>query len=282
MPLRSSFASSLNLNSINMKHFFKHGPMLTALFFAAIIFLASCKDDRIPDPVSTGKRLEKISQQDEYMSFQYNADGTLKQAEVKDDAASGGGITTYQFAYDGQKRMTLVTTSEGEKMIPAYTGTKLTSVEVKDNNNQSMARSEYTYQGEQLVAALVKAKIGPAMIDILKFTFTYNNAGNNIRTTVFFPDMVNGGMVENSHIEFEYDNKQNPLKDVREFLMLVWQVPSNNNIAREVHTDEDNAVEETVEYTYTYNTLNFPQSAAVKRMVPGMPVENMQLQVTYK
>ncbi len=265
-----------------MKQLFEQSRMLTALVLGTVIFLSSCKkEDSVPTPVSS-KKLEKISQQDEYMSFQYNADGTLKQAEVKEDAASGGATITYQVAYDAQKRMTLVTSSDGEKMTPVYTGDKITSVEVKDLANQVTGSAHYTYEGTLLKSALVKAKFGPAMVDLMKFDFTYNAAGNNTRTTVSFPDLVNGGMVENSHVEYEYDTKQNPLKDVSEFLKLLWQVPSNNNITKEVHVDENDDVEETVEYTYTYNSLNFPQSAAVKRTVPGMPVENLQLQVTYK
>lgn len=265
-----------------MKQFFKHGRMMIALVLATLIFLSSCKkDDSLPGPNTTAKKLEKISQQDEYMSFQYNSDGTLKQAEIKDDAASGGTITTYQVAYDAQRQMSLVTTSDGEQWTPVYSGGKLTSVEVKDNNAVT-GSAHYTYQGNLLQSVLIKAKFGPAMVDLMKFDFTYNAAGNNTRTTVSFPDLVNGGMVENSHVEYEYDAKQNPLKDVKDFLMMLWQAPSNNNITKEVHVDEHDDVEETVEYAYTYNSLDFPQTAAVKRTVPGQPAENMQLQVSYK
>ncbi|MES2890751.1 MAG: hypothetical protein V4725_02030 [Bacteroidota bacterium] len=267
-----------------MKQVFKHGRMITALVLATLIFLSSCKkDDSLPGPGKSAKKLEKISQQDEYMSFQYNSDGTVKQVEVKEDAASGGAITTYQVAYNAQKQMSLITTSDGEKWTPGFTGGKLTSVGVKDNANQVTGSAHYTYQGDRLLSALVKAKFGPAMVDLMKFDFTYNAAGNNTKTIVSFPDLVNGGgLEEHSFVAYEYDAKENPLKDVKDFLLLMWQAPSNNNITKEVHVDENDDVEETLDYTYTYNSLNFPQSAAVKRTVPGQPVENSQLQVSYK
>jgi len=51
---------------------------------------------------------------------------------------------------------------------------------------------------------------------------------------------------------------------------------------KEIHKDENLVLEETMEYTFTYNSRNLPQAGTAKRTVPGSPVENFPLQVIYK
>jgi|GEM_PF-3228084 len=79
-----------------MTTLFKHGRMSCALLLAAILFFTSCKKDKSEEtPAGSTQKLEKFSFGDEFLSFVYYPDGTLKQAVVKDDLASGGAAATY-------------------------------------------------------------------------------------------------------------------------------------------------------------------------------------------
>ena len=262
---------------------FQQGKIISALLLAAVLFFTSCKKDKSEEiPTGSAQKLEKISIGEDFLNFVYNADGTLKQAIVKDEFSSGGDVVTYTITYDAQKRMSQVSTSEGEKLFPVYVNNQLAKVEVKDNANTLIGITEYTYEGSLLKTATVRTNLTGPMIDLMKFEFAYNAAGNISKTSYFFVDPVNGGLDPDGYVTYEYDNKQNPLAAVKEFLKLIWYVPSNNNILKEVHVDANAAVEETVEYNYSYNARNLPQSGTVKRTVPGTPVENLPLRVMYK
>lgn len=262
---------------------FKHGKIITALLLASILFFTSCKKDKSEEiPSGSQQKLEKISFGDEFLSFVYNTDGTLKQAVVKDDLASGGAPVTYNILYDAQKRMSEVNTSEGEKLVPVYVNNKLEKVEVKDNTNTVIGRTDYVYNGNQVTSATVRTSLFGPLADLMKFEFTYSATGNLTRTNLFIANPVTQLLAPAGHVEYEHDNKENPLTPVSEFLKLVWFIPSKNNISKEVHKDENLVLEETMEYTYTYNSRNLPQAGIAKRTVPGSPVENLTLQVMYK
>ncbi len=266
-----------------MTTLFKHGKMISALLVSSILFFTSCKKDKSEEtPAGSTQKLEKIMFGDEFLSFSYNPDGTLKQAVVKDELASGGAAVTYNISYDAQKRMSEVNTSEGEKLLPVYVNNKLEKVEVKDNTNTVIGRTDYVYNGNQVTSATVRTSLFGPLSDLMKFDFTYSATGNLTRTNLFIVNPVTQVLVPAGHIEYEHDNKDNPLIAVSEFLKLVWFIPSKNNISKEVHKDENLTLEETMEYTYTYNSRNLPQTGTAKRTVPGSPVENLPLQIIYK
>lgn len=262
---------------------FRNGKIVSALLLAAVLFFTSCKKDKSEElPAGNAQKLEKISVGDEFLSFVYNTDGSLKQATVKDELSSGGDAVTYNIVYDAQKRMSEISTSEGEKLFPVYVNNQLQKVEVKDNTNTLIGITEYIYEANRLKTATVRTTLTGTLMDLMKFDFTYNAAGNISKTNYSFVDPASGDLVPDGHVTYEYDNKANPLTAVKEFLKLVWYVPSANNISKEVHVDANAVIEETVEYSYTYNALNLPQAGTVKRTVPGEPVQNLPFQVMYK
>ena len=266
-----------------MTTLFKHGKVIGGLLLAALLYFTSCKKDKGEDtPAGSLQKLEKISFGDEFLSFVYNPNGTLKQAVVKDDLASDGAAVTYNILYDAQKRMSEVNTSEGEKLIPVYVNNKLEKVEVKDNTNTVIGRTDYVYNGNQVTGTTVRTSLFGPLADLMKFDFTYNATGNLTRTNLFIANPVTQLLDPAGHVEYEHDNKENPLTPVSEFLKLVWFIQSKNNITKEIHKDENLVLEETIKYIYTYNARNFPQTGTAKTTVPGSPVENVALQIIYK
>ncbi len=142
--------------------------------------------------------------------------------------------------------------------------------------------TEYSYQGNLLSGAKVRAALLGPLADLLKFEFAYNAAGNIIKTSYFQVNVGTGLMELSNYVIYEYDNKPNPLSALKEFLQLVWFVPSANNIVKEFHKDADDVLEETTEYNYTYNAQQLPTAGTLKRTIPGEPVQNKAIQVIYK
>jgi hypothetical protein len=106
--------------------------------------------------------------------------------------------------------------------------------------------------------------------------------GNVQKTNLFVSDFVNDRLVPAGYVTYEYDTKINPQAFVRDFLWIIWQPASANNVKKEVHVDQKNAMEETREYTFTYNSRNLPASAAVVKTVPGQPLQRLQLLFSYR
>ncbi|GEM_PF-2775213 len=86
--------------------------------------------------------------------------------------------------------MSEVHTSEGEKLLPVYVNNKLEKVEVKDNTNTLIGRTEYVYNGNQVTSATVRTTLLGQLTDLIKFDFTYNATGNLTRTNLFFVNPV--------------------------------------------------------------------------------------------
>ena len=67
-----------------------------------------------------------------------------------------------------------------------------------------------------------------------------------------------------------------------DFLLMVYQVPAKENVLKEEHFDDSNELEETVEYTYTYNARNLPKEAVVKYTAAGQPASTTTMLFKYE
>lgn len=255
-------------------------------FFLLLLLLAlftGCqKETNEQLPVPAAARLEKITKGDELLQFSYNSDGSLKEALLNDALAAGGDRVTFRISYAAAGKIREVLTDDGRKIIPVYEDNKIIEALVQTLTGQPVARSEYTYLNGMLKSAALNVESGGLPVPWLKYIFTYDGRGNVLKTQLLVNDLLSNQLVPAGQVHYEYDNRANPLEPVKDFLLLIWQAVSPNNIKKETEFGPQNTVDETREYTYTYNSRNLPQNAQVTKTVPGQPAENLTMTFTYR
>lgn len=249
------------MNPIRLRH-------LIALLLISITLFSCSKDESAELPLLPQK-LERLSSGDDYLNFVYNADGTLKRADIKERNASNGFATGYTISYNTAKQMTNIALTDGSVMLPAYEEGVMAKVIAKDQSGAELSHTQYNYLNGVLKDVVLKMDWNGVQLDWMKFIFNYNAQGNITKTDIFITNIISSQLEFAGRVEYQYDNKPNPLYDLRDFMKLVWQAPSRNNITREVHYSKTNVVEEEVEYTYTYNSRNQPATARVTSKEPG-------------
>jgi hypothetical protein len=252
------------------------------LLLGALIFTGCKKEDSTVPPPAGLPKLEKVSFDNEFIRFSYNADGYLKQAFVKDDLATAGEEIAFTVLYNEQNKIREVTTSDGRRLFPFYDNGEMHRVDVLNSINQLEAYTDYTYLNGRVKSATVYYLNGGLASPWLKFIFSYDATGNVTKTNLFVNDMITGQLIPAGQVTYEYDNRANPLAPVKDFLLLIWQTASVNNVKKEIHVSPDLSPDETLEYNYTYNSRNLPSGAAVVRTIPGQPAENLQLAFSYR
>jgi hypothetical protein len=212
------------------------------LFSATLLTLTSCsKDENTSEPVSSMLVKKKIST--------YSIDD----------------IVTTTYKYDGNK---IVSASNDGGFVAnyTYTGNVITKIEERVNN-QFQSSLEYTYVDGKVATEVFKRNYGGTN----SYTYTYNangtisyklfQSGNETSTGLL--TTVNGNIVKKELFSngilfstqvFEYDNKNNPFKNVLGFNLLIdtyedMFFPNNRT--------KDSADGSDVNYTFKYDTNNF-------------------------
>lgn len=257
---------------------------LATIVPALALLLSACQKESSdsPTPTPAGSRIEKVALGDEFIQFSYNANGSLRQAVVKDEIASGGETVTFSLSYNAQQKISQVETSDGRRLIPVYVNGLVEKVEIRDAGNGLDGYTEYEYLNGRLKSATLVYLNGAEVRPWMKFIFNYNAAGNVVKTNLFFNDFLNNQLVSIGSVDYEYDNRPNPLAGLGDFLLFIWQVPSANNVKKETHIGDLNTIDEVLEYNYTYNSAGRPQSAQVTQRITGEAPRQLNLQFTYR
>ena len=100
-------------------------------------------------------------------------------------------------------------------------------------------------------------------MDFLDFIFIYNAIGNITKLETFIKGEQPNQMVRAGHVNFQHDEKTNPLYAQRDLLALFWQGVSKNNIKVEDHFDANLQPEDKFVYAYQYNDNGLAGSAVV-------------------
>lgn len=179
---------------------------------------------------------------------------------------SANDIETLTYIYDDNK---IVSESSGGGFVATYTytGNVITKIEERVNNNFQSSR-EYTYVDGKVATEVFKRNYGGTN----SYTYTHNTNGtisyklfqSGNETSTGLLTKVNGNIVKkelfstgilSSTQVFEYDNKNNPFKNVLGFNLLIDTYedrffPNNRT--------KDSADGPDVNYTFKYDTNNFP------------------------
>lgn len=162
-----------------------------------------------------------------------------------------------------------------------YTGDYITKIEVFMNDGSLVVTNEYTYANGKQTSAVIKV---PNTTTYSKTQYTHNtnetityesfrvNATTGVKTeeSTGKHTYKNGNLVktESSYYgnetirTYEYDNQNNPYKNVLGFNLLVDAIStaSNNNIIKETSISNSNGdiTTYTVTFSHKYNENNYP------------------------
>lgn len=255
------------------------------MLFAAIALTAAtgCKKENSnpPNPPAGSNRLEKVSLDGNFARFTYNTDGSLQTAAVRDELATGGEITTFTIAYNNLRQIREVAASDGRRLVPVYANNELARVDILSPLNELIGYTDYNFLNGRIKSLTLYLTNGGLSSPWLKQLYNYDANGNIIKTNLFVNDFINDQLAPAGFINYEYDGRINPQSPVRDFMLLIWQAVSANNVKKEVHVDQFGTTEETLDYTYTYNSRNLPARATVQKTVPGSPVVSMEMLFSY-
>ena len=253
------------------------------LIISLMIFMGSCKKDKkdAPAPPPVAAKIQEYRDGDEFIRFNYNTDGTVRKATIKSELNTAGTIVDFNISYNGEKKISSISTSAGETIIPVYEN----NVMIRADNFVGSSRKGYTnyqFANGSLTKATIYQGQGTDFIPILEFDFTCNAAGNVTETVLFAGTDVPGQMVRAGHVESQYDQKTNPLYEHKELLALLWHSVSKNNIVREDQFDANLSLEDQYFYTYTYKENGLPEHASVRKGLPGQPPATSDVNFIYR
>lgn len=251
---------------------------------AALLFTA-CKKDKdhneapgqTPPPAAAAK-LKKVSSDDHMLEFGYNADGSLQTVKISDDFITNGVPTTFNVNYTADKKISELKTNAGFRIVPHYENGGLATADMIDETGEVMLTTRYEY-----LNGVLKSATGSVQgIEALKFSFTSDADGNVSKTEVRSYNPLSGQLELTGRTDYTYDGKTNPMYSHKALLYLLLQNTPKNNVTKEQTFDGQNSLDETVEYTYTYNNQNLPQSATVKTTAAGQGATTTTLTYSYQ
>lgn len=225
---------------------------LLYLFSASLLVLTSCsKDD---DNSST------------------NATTTVLPTKVL-YTETNGSVYTSVLTYNGNKIVSVV--DEGVKTTYTYTGDLITKEqETGTSSSNFSSTTDYSYENNKLKTAVTTETSGTQTYKS-KYVYTHNSDGTvnyneyNINVSTGAETLSssgkytfsNGNLVkkeEGTTVRiYEYDTKNNPVKNILGFDKLLNEEFSLNNIVKETSTYNGGNPNVTT-YQYDYNTNGYP------------------------
>lgn len=260
-----------------MKFNFKSAALLLGLIVSTTFIFSSCK--KTNDEPEQSTRLKTVVSPDNEVTFTYNPNGTIKTAAVKNSFSTSGDLITYQLSYNAAGKISEITSDEDVRIVPIYTNGVLAEASFETINGVELFVTTYEYVNGRLFTAEIETAAGQPWT---KFMFQYNAGGNVSRTETYLANPLQGNQLEFAgSVTYTYDDKLNPLHAAKDLLHLLWIPSSPNNALTEIHKDENNELEETVNYTYQYHKNNTPKSAVVQSTAVGENPVNSNLTFTY-
>lgn len=184
-----------------------------------------------------------------------NAQGVIERILTVDDGS--GDQTEYKVYYDATgKKYTAKTTSE------VFQG-----ITVKDS-------TVYTYNANgQITQELFFVNEGSGYYDYGKTEYSYS--GSNLTSAKFYFKNTANAYEQAAAITYEYDTKSAAMALGAEGIVLEQTTyVSVNNVTKLIYTDlSDPAENETVSFTYTYNSAGRPTNAVITiQSVGNVPI----------
>jgi hypothetical protein len=251
-----------------------------ALIGTVLLFASSCKKDDAPAPTpAPAAKLAEYKDGEDFIRFQYNADGTVRKATVKNEVNTSGDVVDFTVTYTN-KKITEINSTSGEKIVPVYENNVLTRADIFMGGERT-GYTNYEFQGGNMKRATIYVGTDNDFVPILEFQYNYNAAGNVTEGIILVGDGT-GTMDRAGHVELSYDTKTNPLYGVKDFMIFLWQGMSKNNVVVEKIYDSNMQLEDRFLYEYTYKANGLPEKADVEQGLPGDPVQTSSVGFVYQ
>lgn len=266
-----------------MRSFFQKKLSALLLMTALLAGFSSCKKDKddVPGPNPPAEqRIKQFTDGDEFVRFDYNAAGAVSTVTINSDVNTGGVPTAYAVSYAGNQISSLQNAA-GEKIIPIYEDGKLKRADMLIADER-IGFTNYYYENNKLKGATIYFGSDDDFNPFLGFEFVYDAAANLTQTATFIANGTPGLLVRSGHVNYQYDQKSNPLYAHRDLLLLFWQSVSSHNVTVEDHFDADQQPEDKYTYNYTYNAKGLPTAAVVTQGLPGNPAVTSEVQFSYQ
>jgi hypothetical protein len=251
---------------------------------ALVLFISACKKDNDPKPIppAQGNRLVKIAQgPNDYTSFTYNADGTLKTMTESMLFDNGPTVSTLTLTYGADKKLSEGLYTGGSKIKFLYENGKLSRTELANNLGELLNISLFEYNtAGRLKTYTVLGKVSPVndpvltYKPILKTEYTYFTVHDSlVHEAVSYKRNGNTQQLEKwSVFRWDaYDEQKNPLTQLGDFGIALFRHSSRNNATDEYLYDEDMILLEHTENEYTYNNNGYPVTNKQKVRDPQGP-----------
>ncbi len=233
------------------------------ILVAALTGLTSCKKEKTADPpVDSKATLTKIVNGEDFIQLGYNPDGTLSSITTT-LLSDGEEAVSYSVRYSQDKKIQELNGDDGMRITPVYDEGVLIRTHFHKNG------VHIAYAAYQVVNGLPKEvtlygrdenDFSPA----LSYGLTYNANGNVRESVLMIPGETPGQMFREGHIAYEFDEKENPLYQHKELMLLFMQAVSRNNVLKEEYFDKNLMIEDRYRYAYTYKTNGLPLKAVIK------------------
>ena len=219
------------------------------LLSVTFLFLQSCSSDNNSENSNNSGNmlLKRLEYSDNFGPIYFNYNGTKLNYYSFGEPS---GLLKKQFTYSGD----LITKAEwfengvatGEKQTYSYLNNKV----IEERNYSPGAILEYirniSYNSD-------------GSIDVIETGYNGNSSGGN---TAFIDS--NNNIVQTGYALYEYDNMNNPYKNITGYYKLYLGNGGNNNC-----TQENTTYRGSTTYNYQYNSQNYPISCEI--LEPGQP-----------
>ncbi len=263
--------------------------LLYSMFALTIMFSVACKKDNDnpgPGP-GTSKKITRIQEDaNNYMSFEYNPDGTFKKIVNVSEDEEVLDLGTVTFVYNANKKVTEVNSTDGTKIKYTYANNLPTVAEVF-SEDEKVATLKFAHQGGKAVSTtmtnIFEDEEGePVEMDFMKMEYQYYANGDLKEVKLSSLNVMSGELEVVSTIKYEqYDNKINPLSQLGEVALIFFADASERNALLIKTFDEDGTLDETVQNEFTYDAAGYPLTSKETTTPAGGAASVKNITYTY-
>lgn len=261
--------------------FTKGFRLIWTIALLATLFSACKKDNDKPAPPQPGpiEQLVEVNNGEDFIRFTYNADSTVKKIATTLLADSGSSVE-YSVSYNEDNMVEELMGDNGMTIVPVYDEGELIRAHFF-MGEENIAYSAYHKFEDSVQEIIYYVRTDDDYIPMLSTRFSFDANNNPVQTVLMLAAEEPNLLRRDSHINYKYDDKPNPLYPHKDLLKLFFQSVCKYNTVQEDHFDKNLVLENRYKYTYTYALNGQPQHAAVKIGLDGQAGDNKQVNYVY-